>query len=92
MGILANSVSLCQFQILLDNPPDDLFAWASEQLAAKAFRPIDRGSEELSVGWALVDDPQSSDFSEPRTFWRDHYLVFSLRTQPGTQAEAGGVA
>lgn len=79
MGILANSVSLCQFQVLLDNPPDDLFAWASEQLATKAFRSIDRGSEELSVGWVLVDDPQSSDFSEPRAFCRDHYLVFSLR-------------
>ncbi|HEY6839276.1 MAG TPA: exonuclease, partial [Geobacteraceae bacterium] len=79
MGILANTVSICQFRVAGDIPPGDLFAWASEQLKTNAFRSIDSIPAELSVGWVHVDDHQQADFSVPAHFWRDHYLVFTLR-------------
>ena len=79
MGILANTVSICQFQVFGNLPSDDLFEWASTRLAAQAFRPIDRGSEELSVGWVHIDDPKDSSFDRPQAFWRDRYLTFSMR-------------
>lgn len=79
MGLLANTVSICQFQVIGDLPTDDLFAWASAHLGSQAFRPIDRGSEELSFGWVHLDDPKESSFFAPQDFWRDHYLTFALR-------------
>ncbi|HEY6008246.1 MAG TPA: recombination-associated protein RdgC [Geobacteraceae bacterium] len=79
MGILANTVSICQFRVLGDLPAGDLFAWAAEHLRTHAFRPIDTIPVELALGWVHVDDPQQSEFSVPAHFWRDHYLVFTLR-------------
>ncbi len=79
MGILANTVSICQFQVSGELPQENLFEWASTLLANQAFRPIDRGSEELSVGWVHIDDPKDSSFNTPQTLWRDHYLTFSMR-------------
>lgn len=79
MGLLSNSVSLCQFRVLGDRPDGDLFAWIAERLAANRFRPIDQSSEELSVGWAHLDDPRQSDFSSEASWRRDRYVIFSLR-------------
>lgn len=79
MGILSNTVSICQFRIAGDPPAGDLFAWASERLARREFRPIDKSAEELSVGWVHLDDHRASDFLAPASFWRDHYLLFTLR-------------
>ncbi len=79
MGILANTVSICQFRVAGDLPGGDLFPWASEQLRTHAFRPIDTVPVELSLGWVHVDDQQQAEFAVPAHFWRDHYLVFSLR-------------
>lgn len=79
MGILANTVSFCQFRVLGDLPKEDFFPWASKALAGKGFRPIDHNAEELSIGWAHLDNMQESDFEAPQVCWRDHYLVFSLR-------------
>jgi hypothetical protein len=73
------TVSICQFQVVGNLPADDPFEWASTCLAEKAFRPIDRGSEELSIGWVHIDDPKDSSFSTPQAFWRDRYLTFSMR-------------
>ncbi len=79
MGILANTVSICQFQVSGDMPQNDLFEWASTRLITQAFRSIDRGSEELSVGWVHIDDSKDSSFASPQALWRDHYLTFSMR-------------
>jgi hypothetical protein len=80
MGILSNTVNICNFRVEGDLPPStDLFQWASERLASDGFKPIDQGAAELSVGWVQVDDHRDSGFSVPATFWRDHYLVFTLR-------------
>ena len=78
MGILANTVSICQFRVAGDLPAE-IFDWAGEQLRRLAFRPIDTTPVELSIGWVHVDDQQQSDFTAPAHFWRDHYLVFTLR-------------
>jgi hypothetical protein len=79
MGILANTVSICQFKVVGDLPAADLFSWASGNLARHAFRPIDEGIAELSVGWVQTGNPQETSFSVPADFWHDHYLAFSLR-------------
>ncbi len=79
MGILANTVSICQFRVVGDLPSTDLFTWASESLARHAFRPIDEGIAELSIGWVHTGNPQEMSFSVPADFWHDNYLAFSLR-------------
>ncbi|MDH3975125.1 MAG: recombination-associated protein RdgC [Deltaproteobacteria bacterium] len=79
MGILANKVSLCQFQVMGDIPEGDLFEWSSESLAKNGFTPIDNRAEESSVGWVHLDDMDRSSFDTPRVFWRDKCTVFSLR-------------
>ena len=79
MGILANTVSVCQYRVLGEVPNGDLGTWAGERLAAQGFRSIDNTSEEMSFGWTQLDDPEDSSFERPEAFWREHYLVFSLR-------------
>lgn len=79
MGILANTVSICQFKVVGDLPTTDFFSWASGNLARHAFRPIDEGIAELSIGWVHTGNPQEKDFSVSADFWHDHYLCFSLR-------------
>ncbi len=79
MGILANTVSICHFQVLGELPASDVFQWTSERLARNSFKPIDQTADELSSGWVQLDDPQDCSFTVPAAFWRDHYLVFTLR-------------
>jgi hypothetical protein len=79
MGILSNTVSICQFRVAGDFPQGDLYTWASQRLAGNGFKSIDQGTAELSVGWVHLDDHRQSDFAAPAAFWRDHYLVFTLR-------------
>lgn len=79
MGILSNTVSICQFMVVGEIPATDTFSWASEHLAKQGFRPIDQGTAELSVGWVHTGNHQESGFAAPADFWRDHYLAFSLR-------------
>lgn len=84
MGILSNTVSICQFRVEGDIPAMDLFEWVSERLTRNGFTPIDHGLEEFSVGWVSPDDHRVSDFSVPSSFWRDHYLFFTLRQDKRT--------
>lgn len=79
MGILANSVSCCQYRIAGEAPQSDLLVWVGEKLAQHGFRSIDRSSEEISVGWVHLDDTQRSDFGDAQSFQRDHWIAFSLR-------------
>jgi hypothetical protein len=79
MGILSNTVSVCQYQVLGDAPDKDLYEWAAERLAQNGFCPIDQTADELSFGWVHFDDPSDSSFSTPQAFWRDYYLAFRLR-------------
>ncbi|MBN1141313.1 MAG: recombination-associated protein RdgC, partial [Deltaproteobacteria bacterium] len=79
MGILSNTVSIRQFQVVGDKPKADLAAWAATRLADFGFHSIEESAEELSIGWVHFDDPQQSGFEGLHTFRRDHYFVFTLR-------------
>jgi hypothetical protein len=79
MGILANSVSICQFRVVGDLPATEIFPWAAENLARHAFVPIDEGAAELSSGWVHLTDHRQGSFSVPADFWHDRYFAFSLR-------------
>lgn len=79
MGILSNTVSICQFQVLGSAPTADLAGWVGAGLAKNAFRSIEQTSEELSIGWVQLDDYQESGFAGLHTFQHDHYFAFALR-------------
>jgi hypothetical protein len=79
MGILSNSVSICQFRVVGNLPAGDLFAWVAERLTKNGFTSIDQGTAELSIGWVEMDDHRASAFAVPAAFWRDHYLALTLR-------------
>ena len=79
MGILSNTVSICQFKVMGDLPEGDLCQWSSDRLAEYAFKSIDNSAQESSFGWVHMDDMEQGSFDIPRTFWRDNYSVFTLR-------------
>jgi hypothetical protein len=79
MGILSNTISICQFRVVGDRPGKDLYEWASDRLARNSFKSIDESIDEVSSGWVHLDDFTENSFSYPRAFWRDHYLGFTLR-------------
>ena len=79
MGILFNTVSLCQFRVVGDQPKEDIYQWVSARLAKNGFRSIDQTIDQASSGWVHLDDSNGNSFNTPRAFWRDHYLAFTLR-------------
>jgi len=79
MGILNNTVSICQFQIIGATPNQDLVSHVGEGLCKNRFRSIEQTSEELSIGWVQLDDYQDSEFNGAHTYQHDHYFAFSLR-------------
>lgn len=80
MGIMSNTVTICQFRVKGElEALHGAFATAHELLTDQGFQPIDESAEELSSGWVQLDDPKANTFSDPSTCWRDGYLVFSLR-------------
>ena len=79
MGILFNTVSLCQFRVVGDQPKGDLYKWVSDRLVKNSFRSIDNTIDQASSGWVHLDDSSGNSFNTPRAFWRDHYLAFTLR-------------
>lgn len=79
MGLLSNTVSICQFHVVGDLPAENFVEWAGQCLAGHAFQSIEGSSEEQSVGWVHLDDFEACDFTAPEAYARDHYLTFSLR-------------
>jgi hypothetical protein len=79
MGVYANTVSVTQFTITGDLPQKDQFQWFSRKLSDRGFQSIENSAEELSEGWTLLDSPDDASFEAASDFWRDNYLVFSLR-------------
>lgn len=79
MGVYANTVSITQFAITGDLPKSDQFQWFSQKLSLRGFQSIENSAEELSEGWTQIDSPDDAQFGAPSDFWRDRYLVFSLR-------------
>lgn len=79
MGVYANTVSITQFAVAGELPKTDLFDWFSKKLADRGFQSIENSTEESAEGWALVDKPDDASFDAPSDFWRDNFVVFSLR-------------
>ncbi len=79
MGILANTVSCCQFRVVGTPPEQDFVSWAGDCLTRHAFQNIEHSAEELSIGWVQLDDLESADFSDPQVFARECFLTFTLR-------------
>lgn len=79
MGILSNTVSLVQFKVKGKLPAGDPDNWISEKLSANGFRPIEETVDEESFGWVALDNNLSSDFSNPFSFKRDHYVAATYR-------------
>jgi hypothetical protein len=76
---MANSVSICQFQIAGDLPQGNIFEWIGECLDKFAFTSIENSADELSVGWVRTDDYQNTDFAGLQQFRRDYFVSFTLR-------------
>ncbi len=79
MGLLANTVSCCQFQVVGPLPEGDLAEWARTCLVKNAFQDIEHSSEELSTGWVELDNFEAADFNTAGHYLREHYLTFTLR-------------
>lgn len=79
MGILANTVTLCHYEVQGPLPETDLPAWICDHLARRAFVSIDNTVDELSVGWVHLDDTQQSSFHDETTCRRDDWYAFTLR-------------
>ena len=79
MGILFNTISICQLRVAGDRPDKDLYEWVSDRLAQNNFKSIDNTTDEMSSGWVHLDDSSKNSFAYPRAFWRDHYVAFTLR-------------
>jgi hypothetical protein len=79
MGVYANTVSITQFSVAGELPKTEQFEWFSKKLADRGFQSIENSTEESSEGWTLVDKSDDASFEVPSEFWRDNYIVFSLR-------------
>src|SRR6185369_4148805 len=79
MGVYANTVSITQFAVTGELPKSEQFQWFSKKLADRGFQSIENSTEELAEGWTLVDKPDDASFDVPSDFWRDDFIVFSLR-------------
>ncbi len=79
MGVYANTVSITQFAIAGELPKTDQYQWFSKKLADRGFQSIENSTEESAEGWTLVDKPDEATFDVPSDFWRDNFVVFSLR-------------
>jgi len=79
MGVYSNTVSMTQFIITGELPDIDDSKWFCEKLSGKAFQSIENSTDELSEGWTQTDHPDNSSFELPSDFWRDNYLLLSMR-------------
>jgi hypothetical protein len=79
MGVYANTVSITQFAISGELPKTDQFEWLSKKLTDRGFQSIENSTEESAEGWTLIDKSDLASFDSPSDFWRDNFVVFSLR-------------
>lgn len=79
MGLLSNTASITQFDVVGDLPAGEVATWIGTQLSDHVFRSIENSAEELSIGWVELDDFQSSEFVESSSWWRDNYVTFTMR-------------
>ncbi len=80
MGLMANSVSIYQYQVK-GTAPDTikLDEWVRECLARNAFQPIDQTADEESVGWVNFYNPMDYEFEDVFAFKNEQYFALALR-------------
>lgn len=76
MGIMSNTTSLTQFVVNGELTIDEILSC----LEKFSFQPIDNSSEESSLGWAVLDDKDNTGFVASGDCCRDHYIVFTMRS------------
>ena len=79
MGILKNTVSICQFHITGPVPRDGFDQWLLENLRKRGFHSIDDSINEKSVGWVSIDDIQDSALFLESSVLRTPYVTFAFR-------------
>ena len=79
MGVYSNTVSMTQFIITGELPDIDDSKWFCDKFSGRAFQSIENSTDELSEGWTQTDHPDNSSFELPSDFWRDNYLLLSMR-------------
>lgn len=80
MGILANTVSISQFDVVGEEyDSSEIGNRIGACLQEQAFVSIETGSEEQALGWVELDDFTSAEFADNERWRRDNYVVFTLR-------------
>lgn len=79
MGIMSNTVSICQYEVAGEIPGSDVRLWIQQCLEGAKFEPIDTVPDGESQGWVRFDEHTSSDFSVFDAFSFEHYCLFTLR-------------
>ena len=79
MGLMANSVSIYQYEVSGEITASDKRLWVQECLGKNHFEPIENSSEGESIGWVHFDEPMNSDFAVFSSFSFEQYFIFTLR-------------
>lgn len=79
MGIMSNTISIYQYEVLGDFPEGDLRLWIQQCLEKNRFEPIDTVPDGEAVGWVRFDEHTGSDFGSFDAFSFEHYCLFTLR-------------
>ena len=81
MGLMSNTVSICQFQVSEGQLPpiEDRYEWLRERLCRQRFVDIKDTSEEASIGIVELHDTTKATFDDPGAFWIGTYFCFTIR-------------
>ncbi len=79
MGIMSNTVSIYQYEVIGEIPGNDKRLWVRQCLEKSRFEPIDTTSDPESTGWVRFDEHMSSDFVSLASFSFEDYYIFALR-------------
>jgi hypothetical protein len=79
MGIMSNTVSIYQYEVVGDIPEKDKALWVRKCLEENRFEPIDNTPDPESIGWVRFDEHTNSDFSTTGAFSFEDYYIFTLR-------------
>ncbi len=90
MGLLANTVSICQFQVVGDLPADRFRVGAASAWPATVFVPSTRGAKRCRSAGCIWTMRRRVPSLRRRLFFRDHYL--SLQSAPRPAADPRPVA
>ena len=77
MPLLSPTVTFTRYMVR-DQLPDNFWAWAVDEISARAFREQDAGVTEISIGWASPRDPFKDEITMEDIAFSD-FLIISFR-------------